>query len=507
MSDYALAAGSEIEVLTVYDRDTNSALRLTGNEFDNVIYGNNGANTLTGGGGTDTFYGLGGNDSFIVDSPGDVVVEFAGQGNDTVYASSDYALGAGSEVEVLTVYDRATTSALRLTGNEFSNILYGNNGANVLDGGTGGADTLYGLGGNDAFIVHNPDDAVVEFAGQGYDTVYATSDFALSASSEVEVLTVYDRATTNAVRLTGNELSNVIYGNNGANVLDGAAGAGDTLYGLGGNDAFIVHNPGDAVVEFAGQGYDTVYATSDYALTAGSEIEVITVYDRDTTNALRLTGNEFGNTIYGNAGANVLDGGGGSDTLYGMGGNDSYIVDNLDSVIESAGGGFDTVYAFGSFTLTAGSEIETLTVYDRATTNALNLVGNEFANTIYGNAGANVIDGKAGADTIYLMGGTDTVLFSTSLGGGNVDAVIGFTSGDDRIQLVSATFAGLPTGALASGAFFAGTAAHDADDRIIYDQATGQLYFDADGNGSGAAVLFATFSPGTNLSAGDFQII
>ena len=62
-------------------------------------------------------------------------------------------------------------------------------------------------------------------------------------------------------------------------------------------------------------------------------------------------------------------------------------------------------------------------------------------------------------------------------------------------------------GALNANAFFAGTAAHDADDRIIYNSATGQLFYDADGNGAGAAVLFATLQAGTVLAVSDFQVI
>jgi serralysin len=52
-----------------------------------------------------------------------------------------------------------------------------------------------------------------------------------------------------------------------------------------------------------------------------------------------------------------------------------------------------------------------------------------------------------------------------------------------------------------------GAQANDADDRIIYTQANGALFFDADGNGAGAAVQFATLSTGLALSASDFMAI
>ena len=138
-----------------------------------MIFGNNGADALIGGGGNDTMYGLGGDDGYIVDSASDQVIEFAGQGNDTVYTSVSYTLTAGSEIETLTAYDRTATNALVLTGNGFDNVIFGNNGADALIGG-GGNDTMYGLGGDDAYIVDSASDQVIEFAGQGNDTVYTS---------------------------------------------------------------------------------------------------------------------------------------------------------------------------------------------------------------------------------------------------------------------------------------------------------------------------------------------
>ena len=50
-------------------------------------------------------------------------------------------------------------------------------------------------------------------------------------------------------------------------------------------------------------------------------------------------------------------------------------------------------------------------------------------------------------------------------------------------------------------------AATTADQRVVYNQSTGQLFFDADGNGAGAAVLFALVVPGTALTTASFEVI
>ena len=43
--------------------------------------------------------------------------------------------------------------------------------------------------------------------------------------------------------------------------------------------------------------------------------------------------------------------------------------------------------------------------------------------------------------------------------------------------------------------------------RYVYDHSTGHLYYDADGNGSGAQVLVATFSNHANLTLSDFFVV
>jgi hypothetical protein len=57
---------------------------------------------------------------------------------------------------------------------------------------------------------------------------------------------------------------------------------------------------------------------------------------------------------------------------------------------------------------------------------------------------------------------------------------------------------------LSASAFRVGTAAQDSNDRIIYNQTNGNIYYDPDGAGGSAAILFARVADGTVLTAADF---
>ena len=187
-------------------------------------------------------------------------------------------------------------------------------------------------------------------------------------------------------------------------------------------------------------------------------------------------------------------------------GDNLYNVKSSSAVIlERAGEGNDTVRTSVSYVLGVDASIETLaTSNDRGKT-AINLTGNEVAQSIAGNYGSNTIDGKGGNDTLTGRAGTDKFAFTTSLVG-NVDTITDFSVRDDTIVLENAVFTGLVAGTLTSGAFAKGTGATQTDDRIIYDSASGKLYFDPDGSGGLGQVHFATLASNLALTAADFLV-
>src|SRR5436190_1563994 len=227
-----------------------------------------------------------------------------------------------------------------------------------------------------------------------------------------------------------------------------------------------------------------------------------------TAGADNLAGGDGPNQISGLGGNDYLNGGAGADTLSGNGGDDIFIVDNAgDVTVEASGQGRDVVYASVNYSLAAGSHIEVLSTISQAAATAMTLIGNELVNEIYGNAGANSMNGGAGADYLMGYGGSDNFAFTTALGGGNIDQIADFNAAADTILLDDAVFAALPAGALNANAFVVGTTAQDSTDRIVYDSATGNLYYDADGSGAGAAVLFATLVGHPTITASDFTVI
>jgi serralysin len=122
--------------------------------------------------------------------------------------------------------------------------------------------------------------------------------------------------------------------------LNGGAG-NDHMYGGTGNDTYHVDHASDVVTESGGQGFDQVFASLSFTLTAGADVEVLATSNDAYTIALDLTGNSSGNIVRGNNGNNVINGGDGDDELTGLAGQDSFLFNtaldaatNLDVITD-----------------------------------------------------------------------------------------------------------------------------------------------------------------------------
>src|SRR3954471_17238296 len=111
------------------------------------------------------------------------------------------------------------------------------------------------------------------------------------------------------------------------------------------------------------------------------------------------------------------------------------------------------------------------------------LLGGAGNDTIFGDSGNDWVSGGAGNDSVAGSGGQDDIVFH-EFGAANADMVSSFSSDWDRIQLDIAAFNNIgANGRFAVGdvRFYAAagaTGGHDADDRIIYNTSTGQLFYD-----------------------------
>ncbi|NMQ27230.1 matrixin family metalloprotease [Candidatus Accumulibacter phosphatis] len=479
--------GSGTDTLTAIEhlRGSNHADKLTGNSGANRLEGYAGNDTLDGGSGNDTMLGGDGNDYYYVRDSGDIVSESNATastgGTDLVYSYlSSYTLGANVENGRI-----VTSAAANLSGNPLNNVLYAGAGNNAIDGGAG-SDTVsyyYGVSGTTGVTVSLATTAAQATGGSGTDTLTA-----------IEHL----RGSNNADKLTGNSGANRLEGYAGNDTLDGGTG-NDTMLGGDGNDYYYVRDSGDIVSESNATastgGTDTVLTyVSSYTLGANVENGRIV-----TSAAAKLSGNSLNNYLYAGAGNNVIDGGAGSDTVtyyYGVSGSTGVIVSLATTAAQATGGS-------GTDTLTS---IEHL----RGSNNADQLTGNSAANRLEGYAGNDTLNGGLGNDTLIGGSGSDSIRFDTLLNAlSNRDTISDFDVAADSIELENAIFSSLSsTGTLAAGSFrsAAGVSAVDANDFILYDNVSGALHYDADGNGAGLAVQFASLSSGLALTSADFLV-
>ena len=135
------------------------------------------------------------------------------------------------------------------------------------------------------------------------------------------------------------------------------------------------------------------------------------------------------------------------------------------------------------------------------------LYGEAGNDALYGDQAVDSLHGGLGNDTLTGGAGNDLYYFDTALSSTNIDTIVG--DNGDLIMLDNTVFGLGTSGTLAATAFKSLSGSLDADDRILYDTATGNLFFDADGSGSSSAIQFATVTGALqgSLDAGDFRLV
>ena len=174
---------------------------ILGHAGNDSISAGGGDDTIDGGVGADTMTGGTGNDTYHVDNPGDVVIEAAGGGIDTVIVRGNWQIADNVENVVL------EGAGSTLTGNAGANRIEGDAADDVIDGGAGddleiggdgddvlvsasGHDSLVGGAGDDIYRIHGGSAHIEDF--QGHNTIDASeatgnSRIDLSGASETEI--------------------------------------------------------------------------------------------------------------------------------------------------------------------------------------------------------------------------------------------------------------------------------------------------------------------------------
>jgi Ca2+-binding RTX toxin-like protein len=331
--------------------------------------------------------------------------------------------------------------------------------------------------------------------------------------------------------LIGDHRGNILLGGEGQDFLYGLAGD-DRLFGDDGDDKLYGGEGADCLI--GGEGRDTA---SYWGATAGVEIylahtvdnkgeaagdwyDSIEVIDGSRFNDI-IEGGKFANTFWGDDGSDLLKGKAGNDTLSGGNGDDKlYGGSGADHL--NGGAGRDTASYWDAASgvevhvgrtwankgEAAGDSYVSIEVIDGSRFNDV-LVGDAGSNTFWGDAGNDALNGGAGADILGGGAGSDTFIFDTALSASNVDTINDFSvANGDFIQLSTSVFSiDMFDVTLASHQFTKGSAATSSAHRIVYNNTTGELFYDADGAGGMAQIKFANIGKELVLKADMFLVI
>jgi len=424
--------------------------RLAGGDGADWLRGGDGADALDGGAGPDLLEGGAGDDT-LEGGPGqDVFVYRRGDGVDEIRDGGSNTLRFGAGIALADLSLGLGSLAIRI----------GDGGDAVHIAGFDPDDPLAPIG-VDRFEL--ADGTTLDYAGLlalGFDLQGTPGDDRIDGTALVDRI---DGLAGDDL-LRGKAGDDVLAGGGGADRLEGGPGndrldggpGADTLRGGPGDDVYLDLEPGDVVVELAGEGHDRIESATSLTLPDGVE-DLWLTGSGDTA----ATGNALANELRGNAGANtlagregddrilagagddllaggagddlldggagddLLDGGTGADRMSGGTGDDTYRVDEAgDVVIERPGEGRDEVRA--SVSLALAANVEDLILLGSA---ALEGRGNRLDNVIVGNDGANVLHGLDGSDELAGGAGADWLD-----GGRGADRMRGGT-GDDSYRV------------------------------------------------------------------------
>ncbi|MFN5446185.1 MAG: hypothetical protein ACK5AJ_06010 [bacterium] len=187
-----------------------------------------------------------------------------------------------------------------------------------------------------------------------------------------------------------------------------------------------------------------------------------------------------------------------NDKLVGSDGDDVFVVnDKDDRIISGREGKSDSVMS-EDFGLDLRSKkwngIENAMLVGQKD---FQLIGDSGANILSGNGGNNRLNGSTGSDTLFGGGGEDVFIIALST---TPDKIIDFVSGEDNLALSGKTFRSLFDKTKHLKADVLGT-------KLLFEESTGSLWFDSDGNGKKPAVEIAVIGLSKSIAESDFILV
>ncbi|MHC5597767.1 MAG: beta strand repeat-containing protein [Nostoc sp.] len=466
---------------------------LDGGTGNDTLDGGTGNDLLRGGVGNDTLDGGTGNNTLDGGTGDDTLKNASGSKGDNLLSGGD----GNDSLDISGSYDRyygGSFSDSRSEGNNTLNGGTGNDGLNAR--GSKGDNLLSGGDGNDFLDISGRKDFsnyIVSYdsrskgnntlnGGAGDDTLYAGGSmgdnllFGGDGNDLLDISGDEDGYSYSEYRDFRSEGNNTLNGGAGNDTLNAGGSMGDNL--LSGGD-------GNDFLDISG------YSSSQY-------------YDSRSKGNNTLNGGVGNDTLNagGSTGDNLLSGGDGNDSLDISGSYSSeYSSDyrSLGNNTLNGGAGDDTLNASGSTgdNLLSGGDGNDYIFASSASGN----------NTLSGGNGNDILTGGKGNDTLYGGAGTDTFAFNSYNEG--VDSLYDFNATNELIQVSATGFGGgLLTPSLSANQFTLGTSATTSNQRFIYDNSTGGLYFDQDGSAAGfTQVKFAQLSAGLSLTENNFVVV
>ncbi|PHM08199.1 hemolysin [Nostoc sp. 'Peltigera malacea cyanobiont' DB3992] len=291
------------------------------------------------------------------------------------------------------------------------------------------------------------------------------------------------------LNISGTEYDDLIVGSNGNDTLAGGRGNNTILGGAGKDYLSADYSNGNNLLS-GGDDNDSLDVSGSYDDYRGN-FSLDAISGKNTLNGGAGDDNLVTNYSSGN---NLLNGGDGNDTLTAAGSASLYSL-------------YGAYTVSGNNMLNGGANDDRLIVDYSSGNNLLDGGDGNDTLTASGASGKNTFKGGKGNDNLYGGAGTDTFVFNSFSEG--VDSIYNFNVTNELIQVSAAGFGGaLSSGLLSASSFTLGASATTSNQRFIYNNTTGALYFDQDGSAGGfAQVQFAQLSGGVSLSQNNLLVV